>query len=210
MKNLRRIASRLMCPLVSALIQIFVILILFVQFFEIKDHYYASMSNVSIRTKIEDRINQCGKDYWLSWIVLDGNVSKRKYYFQEVIGCNNDTGDGDDCSYSVKETKLNPFYNESYHRLDNNTYKFLTNMDTGMVAYFEDVGKLNNYKAIKEALLSSNKKIDSLGLTVTKNIKRNIVYVFAMSKTGAGVETCDKDRVVNILEDLSIYAKEKL
>ena len=208
--SFRSLKHKLMCPLISALIQIFVILTIFMQFFEIKDHYYASISNESIKKKIENKINQCGKDYWISWIVLDGNVSKRKYYFQDVIGCNPGSKIKNDCSFSVKNSKLNPFYNETYHKLDSGSYKFLMGMDTGLVAYYEDFSKLRVYKSINYALKSSNKGITALGLTITKNIKQNIVYVFAMSKTGDSEMKCNKSDIINILEDLSIYAKEKL
>jgi hypothetical protein len=210
MKSFTKIKNKLWCPLVSACIQIFVIMTIFMQFFEIKDHYYASISNAGIKKKIEKRINQCGKDYWLSWIVLDGNVSKRKYYFQDVIGCNPESGIKNDCSFSVKNSKLNPFYNETYHKLDKNTYKLLMGMDTGLVGYYDNLTKLRTYKAMNEALNSFNKEIKVLGLTVTKNIKQNIVYVFAMTKTGDSKMTCNKSDIINILEDLSIYAKEKL
>lgn len=208
--NFRELKEKLTCPLVSALIQIFFILVLFVQFFEIKDHYYSSISNASIRNKIENRINQCGENYWISWIVLDGNISKNKYYFKDLIGCNNHNKINGDCSYSVKASKLNPFYNEPYHKLDSSTYEFLSNMDTGLVAYFEGDKELSNFSAIKRAARSSNKEIESLGVAVTKNITRNVIYAFTMSKTKGGKETCDKKEVVNILEDLSIFAKEKL
>jgi len=208
--SLRKIKNKLWCPLISALIQIFMIMTIFMQFFEIKDHYYASISNANIKKKIESRVNQCGKDYWVSWIVLDGNVSKRKYYFQDVIGCNPNSKISGDCSFSVKNSKLNPFYNETYHKLDGKTYEFLMGMDTGLVAYYEDLSKLKVYKSMSNALDSSNKEIKSLGLSITKNIKRNIVYVFAMTKTGNSKMTCDKSDMINILEDLSTYAKEKL
>lgn len=180
------------------------------QFFEIKDHYYASISDANIRKKIESRVNQCGKGYWISWIVLDGNVSKNKYYFRDVIGCNPNRTIKGDCSYSVKSSKLNPYYNETYHKLDNTTYELLMGMDTGLVAYYKDFGKLKKYASMNEALSSSNKTIKALGLTITKNIRRNIVYVFTMSRTIDSKETCDKTDIINILEDLSIYAKGKL
>lgn len=208
MTLLRKLKEKLFCPLVSSLIQIFVLYILFFQFFEIKDHYYSSISNARIKAKIESRINQCGKDYWLTWIVLDGNNSKEKYFFQDVIGCApNKNGN---CAFSVKEAKLNKFYNEEFHRVDEKTYEFLTSIENGVSAYYNDMSFLKKFPSINEVLKNSNKTIYELGISVTKDIRRNLVYVFAMTNTSKENKSCDKDQMILILENLSIYAKENL
>lgn len=208
MTSLRKLKEKLFCPLVSSLIQIFVLYILFFQFFEIKDHYYSSISNARIKAKIESRINQCGKDYWLTWIVLDGNNSKEKYFFQDVIGCApNKNGN---CAFSVKEAKLNKFYNEEFHRVDEKTYEFLTSIENGVSAYYNDMSFLKKFPSINEVLKNSNKTIYELGISVTKDIRRNLVYVFAMTNTSKENKSCDKDQMILILENLSIYAKENL
>lgn len=205
---IRKLKEKLFCPLVSSLIQIFVLYILFFQFFEIKDHYYSSISNARIKAKIESRINQCGKDYWLTWIVLDGNNSKEKYFFQEIIGCApNKNGN---CAFSVKEAKLNKFYNEEFHRVDEKTYEFLTSIENGVSAYYNDMSFLKKFPSINEVIKNSNKTIYELGISVTKDIRRNLVYVFAMTNTSKENKSCDKDQMILILEDLSIYAKENL
>lgn len=205
---IRKLKEKLFCPLVSSLIQIFVLYILFFQFFEIKDHYYSSISNARIKAKIESRINQCGKDYWLTWIVLDGNNSKEKYFFQDVIGCApNKNGN---CAFSVKEAKLNKFYNEEFHRVDEKTYEFLTSIENGVSAYYNDMSFLKKFPSINEVLKNSNKTIYELGISVTKDIRRNLVYVFAMTNTSKENKSCDKDQMILILENLSIYAKENL
>lgn len=208
MTSLRKLKEKLFCPLVSSLIQIFVLYILFFQFFEIKDHYYSSISNARIKAKIESRINQCGKDYWLTWIVLDGNNSKEKYFFQDVIGCApNKNGN---CAFSVKEAKLNKFYNEEFHRVDEKTYEFLTSIENGVSAYYNDMSFLKKFPSINEVLKNSNKTIYELGISVTKDIRRNLVYVFAMTNTSKENKSCDKNQMILILENLSIYAKENL
>lgn len=208
MTSLRKLKEKLFCPLVSSLIQIFVLYILFFQFFEIKDHYYSSISNARIKAKIESRINQCGKDYWLTWIVLDGNNSKEKYFFQDIIGCApNKNGN---CAFSVKEAKLNKFYNEEFHRVDEKTYEFLTSIENGVSAYYNDMSFLKKFPSINEVLKNTNKTIYELGISVTKDIRRNLVYVFAMTNTSKENKSCDKDQMILILEDLSIYAKENL
>lgn len=207
MISFRKIKEKIFCPLVTSLIQIFILYVLFFQFFEIKDHYYSSISNARIKAKIESRINQCGKDYWLTWIVLDGNSSKEKYFFQDVIGCSSKPGD---CAFSVKEAKLNKFYNEEFHKVDSKTYKFLTSIDNGVSGYYKDMTFLKNFPAINEVINNSNKTIYELGISVTKDVRRNLVYVFAMTNTSKENKKCDKDQMILILEDLSIYAKENL
>jgi hypothetical protein len=208
MTSFKKIKEKIFCPLVTSLIQIFILYVLFFQFFEIKDHYYSSISNARIKAKIESRINECGKDYWLTWIVLDGNSSKEKYFFQDVIGCSSENKA--DCAFSVKEAKLNKFYNEEFHKVDKKTYEFLTSIDNGVSGYYKDMSFLKNFPAINEVIKNSNKTIYELGISVTKDLRRNLVYVFAMTNTSKENKKCDKDQMILILEDLSIYAKENL
>lgn len=205
---IRKIKEKLFCPLVTSLVQVFIIYFLFFQFFEIKDYYYSSISNARIKNKIESRINQCGKDYWLSWIVLDANSSKQKYFFQDVIGCS--PAKIGDCAFSVKEAKLNKFYNEEFHKVDRKTYEFLTSIENGVSGYYKDMAFLKNFPAINEVINNSNKTIYELGISVTKDLRRNLVYVFTMTNTSSNNNKCDKDQMIFILEDLSTYAKENL
>jgi hypothetical protein len=207
MISIIKIKEKLFCPLVSSLFQIFILYILFFQFFETKDHYYSSISNARIKNKIESRINQCGKDYWLSWIVLDGNSPREKYFFQDVIGCSGKPGE---CAFSVKEAKLNKFYNEEFHKVDKKTYQFLSLIKNGVSAYYDDMAFLKDFPAISEVINHSNKTIYELGISVTKDFKRNLIYVFAMTNTSKKNKKCNKDQMIFILEDLSIYAKENL
>ena len=153
MTSFKIIKEKIFCPLVTSLIQIFILYVLFFQFFEIKDHYYSSISNARIKAKIESRINECGKDYWLTWIVLDGNSSKEKYFFQDVIGCSSENKA--DCAFSVKEAKLNKFYNEEFHKVDKKTYEFLTSIDNGVSGYYKDMSFLKNFPAINEVIKNS-------------------------------------------------------
>ena len=69
---------------------------------------------------------------------------------------------------------------------------------------------LKNFHAINEVIKNSNKTIYELGISVTKDLRRNLVYVFAMTNTSKENKKCDKDQMILILEDLSIYAKENL
>lgn len=208
--RLKKIKEKLTCPLVSALIQVFVLYIAFFQMFNLKNHYEFAIVNRDIKEKIEEKINYCGKDTWLSWIILDANKTKNRYYFQDVIGCKNTIKKDESCAFSVKEAKLNSFYNQKYHTLDTNTLYFLEKLDTGMVGYYEDLDFLKSFSSIKEALNSTNKDIKSLGISVTKNTKSNIVYIFLMTNTNRNESKCDRKETVNILEELSYYAEDRL
>lgn len=208
-RSFKNLFKKLACPLVSACIQLVIILAIFMEFFEIKDHYYTAISDAKIRKKMQERVSQCGKDFYISWLVLDGNKSKRKYYFKDVIGCNEQTK-RKTCAFSVKHLKLNSFYNQTYHKLDEETYNHLATMQTGLVGYYNNPKELVVFDSVNEALGSANKKITSIGLSVTKNIRKNLVYVFTMTKTNNHLGKCGKHEIVEILEDLSIYAKEKI
>ncbi len=212
MKILKEIKNKLFCPLVSALIQICILYFIFFQYSQYlqNNRYDYSVANSRIKSKIEEKINYCGKDYWISWIVLSGNKSTNKYFFQDVIGCNPNKN-SNNCAFSVKEAKLNEFYNQEYHKIDPKTYNFLMKIDTGVAGFYSDMSFFNDYPAIKNVLINSNKVISTLGITVTKDIRRNIVYVFAMSNTSSKLSNkCDKNKIVNTLEEISIFAGENL
>jgi len=209
MRNNIRLRDRLLCPLVSALIQILVLYTIFFQFFEIKDHYYSSIANAKIKAHIEDKVNQCGRGTWISWLVVDGNVSRDRYYFQDVIGCRKDTEEKGECAFSVKEAKLNPFYNAIYHKLDKCSVSFLNNIPSSEVAFFEDLKALP-CETLAIGVGASNSKLLNMGITVTRNTRSNMVYIFTLSQTAPYSEDCPKSKRVTILEELSNYAKENL
>lgn len=202
------IKNKIFCPLLTAIVQICIIYTLFFHFFSIQNHYKTSISNSRIKERIDNRIAICGKDYWISWMVLDANDNKNRYFFQDVIGCN-PLKQGN-CAFSVKDMKLNKFYNEEYHKVDDKTYEFLMKMDTGVAGYYEDVNFIKQFPSIYEVIKHSNKTINSIGISVTKDLRKNIVYVFSMTKTSKTNNSCSKQDVINTLEDLSIFAKENL
>lgn len=208
MFNFNKIKNKIHSPLLYAVLQILLIFTIFFHIFNLQDHYRTSISNSRIKEKIENKIVACGKDYWISWMVLDANDSKNRYYFQDVIGCNPQKQGN--CAFSVKEMKLNKFYNEEYHKVDDETYRFLMKMDTGIAGYYEDMNFLKQFPSIYEVVKKSNKTIQSIGITVTKDLRKNIVYVFSMTKTSKNNSSCSKQDIINTLEDLSIFAKENL
>jgi len=196
------IKNSIVFSLITTCIQLFVIYFLFFNLFFAKDHYFFSIKKDIIINKIKEEINQCGYGSWLSWIVVDTNEKNRNYYFEDVIGCKKGN---DHCPFSVKDQNLNPYYNKYNHKLDDKSYLLLSEMDTGSVAYFNNISSLYNYSSLYDAIINSNLKINSIGISITKDIRRNIVYIFTLTNTHAN--KCDKHNSIEILEKLSIFSR---
>lgn len=184
------------------IIQISILYALFFNLFLVKDHYFFSIKKDLITNKIKEELNQCGYGSWLSWIVVNTKDSNKNYYFEDVLGCKKLS---DDCSFSVKNQNLNPYYSKYNHKLDDNSYKILSSMETGSVAYFSNIDSLKNYSSLYEAIINSNLKIKNIGISVTKDIRRNIVYIFTLTNTHAN--KCGKYKSIEILEGLSIFSR---
>lgn len=207
MNAISRIRKKLWCPLLLGMIEITLIYIIFFNRFSLHP-YDVDNSFSNIKAKIESSIDECGKDYWISWLVLDTRESKDKYRFKDVVGCS--PSKKINCAFSVKDTKLNPFYNQKYHRLDSKTYDFLMKLEMGTAAYFRDMSFFEDYPTIKEILEKTNKPIEELSMSITRNFTGDIVYVFTMTSTSKKVTACKREKMINILEDLSLYAKQTL
>ena len=196
---IKRVANKLFCPFVSSVIQLAVIYILFFQFFATPGYYKSSISNARIKARIESKLEMCKAGYFVSWIVID---SPHNYYFEDVIGFNSKP-------YSVKDLELNPFFNEESHHLDINTLRYLENFENGLAGYYDDLEFFKSYPAAYEIITKSVKNIKGVSISVVKDKKADLIYVFTLANTNEkGI--CDKEIMVRSLEDLSNYAKENL
>ena len=182
--------------------------------FIIMIHLIQRPSNFQVATatdRIKERMhfysNECKQDYWFSWIIFDERIFRR-YYYNDVIGCSPLVKYGK-CSFSVKEKKLNSFYNQDYHKIDKITYNFLTSFETGEVGYYYDFEDLKNYPTIMENIKATNLDIKEMGITVVKNKLNSLIYVFTITKTNKKNLTCNKDKITHILQDLAIFAHEQ-
>jgi len=185
-----------------------IIIIASLHFIKRQDEYFSKIRAERVKDRIDSFIERCGKNYYISWLVLDANRSKKQYYFSDVVGCNPQSTKLS-CAFSVKDLKLNPFYNQEYHKFDKETFKYLDKMESGVAAYYDQPElALSGYPAIKNILDSTNKKINSVGISITKDIFGNPIYVFTMTNVGYS-DKCSKYVIVDILEELSIYAKEE-
>ena len=196
---IRKIKEKLFCPLVSALIQLILIYILFFQLVVLGNQYTFAATEDKIEEKLTNKVNYCGKDYWISWIVIDKTIPK-KYRFRNVIGCSSQSTS---CAVSIKN--LNSFYKKE-HFIDEKSYDFLLSYKTGSAGYYGDMIFFADMPAALEMINNSNKRIYSVGVSVVKDIKGDPIYVFLMSNTSKNSK-CSSNDVVRSLEDLSIYAK---
>jgi len=69
------------------------------------------------------------------------------------------------------------------------------------------IAAIDDKETAVEIINASNKKVYQAGISVTKNIFNNMVYVFIVSSTKQELDRCNSDKIVRDLEDLSIYAK---
>lgn len=201
--NIRRIKDKLLCPIVSSMITvltcILTCLLLIYPFFasqKIKESQAVDL----ITQKVNEKILYCGNDFWVHWIVIDPN--QRTFKFQDVRGLNADSSE----IISPKQLELNPYY-KGVHKVDNITFKFLDNFKTGAAGFYPDLSFFNGKKTAMEIINSSNKIPYQAGISVTKNIFNNMVYVFIISSTKEDLGSCDSNKIVRDLEELSIYAK---
>lgn len=200
-------AHRSLLTLLIASIQILSIFALFFHFFQPPNFQTQAIGDDKIRKKLQHLVQHCGSDHFWTWIIVD--QKRNKYYFQDVIGCNK--ANKTNCAFSVKYSALNPFYLEPHDFTDHTSLELLSKLDTGMVAFYEDFELLKPYKDIYIALTSApNKKLHSATFSVTKNSRRDLVYLFVKTSSSENSIFCQKNEAIELLEDLSIYAKGNL
>lgn len=178
---------------------------LFFHNFEPSNFYKRAIGDDKIKTKLAQLSQHCGVDHFWTWIVI--NEAKKEFYFQDVIGCNK--ANPENCAFSIKNLRLNPFYLKTHKFTDDESFKFLSDLNTGAAGYYDDISFFSQYKTISDALASSNKKLESVGLAVTK-FRNNLVYLFIKTSSVKNPTSCQKNEATNLLEELSIYAEGNL
>ena len=202
--KLRRIIrDKLLCPIVSSAITTLtacLISLLFIYPFFASQKIKETEAVDLITKKVDEKVLPCGKDFWMTWIVIDPN--ERTYRFQNIKGLNADETE----IISPKDLKLNPFY-AGTHKIDRATFNFLDGFKTGAAGFYSDLSYFNDKEGAKQIINATNKTVYQIGISVTKNIFNNMVYVFIASSTKEELGVCNSDKIVRDLEDLSIYAK---
>lgn len=194
--KVKRLINKLYCPLTSAFIQIIAV-------FVVIKLFLFPVNVAEVRSQINKIINQCGKDYSMAWITIKPTLGDDTYTFKDVIGCNEEKRG--DCSFSIKESGLNPFYQKS-HIIDHESYIFLSTMKTGDVGYYSSMDYLKQYPAINEIITKTNFPILAAGFTVVKDIRSNIVHIFTLSKIGNS-NKCNQKITSELLNNLANKAK---
>lgn len=152
---------------------------------------FQTLKNINnIDQALKASVNDCGKGYYASWIVLD----KAKYFFQNVYGCQKTL---ENCAYSVKDSKLNQFYLED-HFLSGKDFIELKEKPNGETAYYTG-SVLKKYPTIFEIVKNSNHEINGMGLVVLKNFKNDLIYIFTIANTSQS-NACSKQEITAHLE----------
>jgi len=204
--RIKSLIIKLRCPLISAFIQIAVICYGFsilVPYLSGADKLQSAENRDRIAQKASSVIKQIGHDYFLNWIIVETSNQKERYRFQDILECKR--GRGKDCVSSVKH--LNDFYSET-HYLDRCTYELLDSMDTGDVRIYSDLDKLKKCQTISTILEQGNLPLKGAGMTVIKNLERNIVYIFVL--TSLIDIDLNKKKVSILLREMSITARKNL
>lgn len=164
------------------------------------DYQKRSMIRSGILAKMYDYSNKCKKDYWFTWFMVQNNTIS----YEDVIGYNPNTDNNK--AFSVKYAGLNPRHWE-IHPIDLNTQVLVMRFDTGLVGYYPDIEVLKSYTTIYKEIKGANKTINKIVISVTKNPKKELIYVFTIAFSGKELSKCTKEDIINMGEWLSIYAK---
>ena len=199
-----KINKRIRCPLFWLLIQVSILYTAFFVYFpDSKKYYYNSLNDAIIKNNVDKIVNECGEGYFVSWLVLQVDKSKDKYFFKDFVGC--DANHTPNCSYSVKISSVDSFYNKKNNDVDHLTYSYLKSLDNGDVD-FPDRQTISRLPSMKHAVNKSKLGINLLGLTVIKDARNNIVYVFTLTNTTQN-NICSKSRITEMLYGLSIVVR---
>ena len=109
----------------------------------------------------------------------------------------------------MKYSGLNPWYLQD-HKLDINSRYWLDSLDTGLVGNYSNIEDLKSYPSIYESINAANLKIQSIGLSVTKDLEENTIYIFIITETPQGGNRFNKKEISKTLYDISLYARQLL
>lgn len=207
---LKKFFNYIKCPFAVFAIQ--TILIAFFWFnlplFPFYKKFSTTKVDSNIRNEMQKIVNRCGENYYVSWIEYDNKIFQDRYSFKDVIG-DNFNHQKPDLINSIKDKKLNSFYSNS-HKVDYKTFEYIDKLDTGDVRYFDSIEDFRNLPSIYDALNNSNEKIYFGGLTVVRDVRVKVIYVFTLVSTNKFNKICNRNSIVRNLEQIAIMAKSNL
>jgi len=168
--------------------------------------YMYFTENKKVRDAMIDKVEQCGKGYYASWLKFESLEHKGNYYFQDVVGCSSCEGDKKHCGYSVKEKGLNPHYSRRDLVIKSTLYGYLQQIPSGSVGYYirAELEKMSNeYYEINDILNTTNNVILAAGVVVIKNTHNRITDIFIITQTQQNLTICNKQDITKILQELS-------
>jgi hypothetical protein len=126
---------------------------------------------------IEEFINNCGKNYFYSSLVIEGN----SYSFDDVTGCR-ENEKSMTCVYSVKDSRVNNFYNRT-HPLDELSLSMLKSQPKNKTVADLDISDLSQYPSIYKLFNSTLKPLKKIWFkTYWKNDKIKKIFIITTSE----------------------------
>lgn len=113
---------------------------------------------------IEKALNKCGENYFFSTIMID----ESSYEFGSVDGCSKAGKGFATCVYSVKDSNINSYYNNS-HALDSNTKKYLNSLPENQIIFIDNFSVFKDKKAINDLLSNTIKEIKLVWFVAIKD-----------------------------------------
>jgi hypothetical protein len=206
----KEILNYIKCPFAVFVVQIVLIAVIWfnLPIFPFYKKYSTPKFESKIKKEMQKIVNQCGKGYYISWIEYDNRIFRDRYFFKDVIGDNLDHH-LPDLINSIKDKELNSFYSKP-HEVDYKTFDYIDQLDTGDVRSFKDIKDLKDLPSIYNALTNTNKKIYFGGLTVVRDIRIKVIYVFTLVSTGDFNNICDRNSITQYLEEIATITKNNL
>lgn len=206
----RKTLNYINCPFAIFVIQI--ILISAIWFNLPLFPFYKKFTTPKFESKIKKEMqkiaNRCGEGYYISWIEYDNKIFRDRYFFKDVIG-DNFNHHLPDLVNSIKDKKLNSFYSKP-HDVDYKTFDYIDQLDTGDVRYFRNIEEFKDLPSIYHALNNTNEKVYFGGLTVVRDIRIKVIYVFTLVSTREFNKICDQNSITQNLEEIAIITKNNL
>lgn len=200
----------LKCPFAIFVFQIIIIAIIWfnLPLFPFYKKFSTPKFESSIKKEMQKIVNRCGENYYISWIEYDNKIFRDRYFFKDVIG-DNFNHQTPELINSIKDKKLNSFYSKS-HDVDFKTFEYVNQLDTADVRYFEDIKDLKELPTIYEALTNTNSRIYFGGLTVVRDIRTKVIYIFTLVSTNKDNKICNRNSITQNLEEMAIIAKSNI
>ena len=159
--------------------------------------YDIEVTDQKIKQEMIKVAKSCGEGYYLFWFLMDSREFRLKDSFvvKDIVESNY-------CDKSFG--KCHPNYQESYI-LDYKSKIFLDKLKDNKV-YNPAISTLASYSSFRKILGKAKNPIQDLSLTIVRDKKRNLIYLFSLSRTTENI-SCNQDYIESGLLNISNIAK---